>query len=181
MQMDGLPGELSNYPCSDLPSGYHLSSGESEALSVICRGSWGDVPRRFAMVRWVDQKMCFLIHNEFFVRFKLFPSIYKYGNEGIKKDTKKAIQHILPFSSSPSSYRRCRSPSGHRRRTSLRSSRQGYPAREIFIGVLVHSNKGIGILVVERIRSNRRSAISIGEIVGARNPERRKYQAGSPA
>ncbi|KZV49635.1 hypothetical protein F511_08956 [Dorcoceras hygrometricum] len=34
------------------------------ALSVIPRRSWGDVARRFTMVRWIDQKMCFLIHNE---------------------------------------------------------------------------------------------------------------------
>ncbi|KZV32456.1 hypothetical protein F511_15714 [Dorcoceras hygrometricum] len=32
MKMDGLPGELSSYPRLDSPSGYHLSSGESEAL-----------------------------------------------------------------------------------------------------------------------------------------------------
>ncbi|KZV15624.1 hypothetical protein F511_31616 [Dorcoceras hygrometricum] len=36
-----------------------------QALSVIPRGSWGDVARRFTMVRWVDRKMFFLIHNEF--------------------------------------------------------------------------------------------------------------------
>ncbi|KZV16818.1 myosin-12 [Dorcoceras hygrometricum] len=30
MQMDGLPGKLSNCPRSDSPNGYHLSSGESE-------------------------------------------------------------------------------------------------------------------------------------------------------
>ncbi|KZV57763.1 NAD(P)H-quinone oxidoreductase subunit K [Dorcoceras hygrometricum] len=35
-----------------------------QALSVIPRGSCGDVFRRFIIVRWVDQKMCFLIHNE---------------------------------------------------------------------------------------------------------------------
>ncbi|KZV57299.1 hypothetical protein F511_38107 [Dorcoceras hygrometricum] len=35
-------------------------------------------------------------------------------------------------------------------------------------GVLVHSHEGIGKPVVDRIRSNQRSAISIGEIVGAR-------------
>ncbi|KZV35253.1 hypothetical protein F511_11945 [Dorcoceras hygrometricum] len=34
MQMDGLPGELSSYPRSDSPSGYHLSSGESEGHQV---------------------------------------------------------------------------------------------------------------------------------------------------
>ncbi|KZV19828.1 agglutinin-1-like [Dorcoceras hygrometricum] len=107
MKMDGLPGELSSYPRSDSPSGYHLSSGESEhsrcrysdlqdvcmaieslttldlpmivdligiyelkgpyytltmtdwflqALSVIPRGSWGDVARRFTMVRWARTK-----------------------------------------------------------------------------------------------------------------------------
>ncbi|KZV45074.1 photosystem II 5 kD protein [Dorcoceras hygrometricum] len=104
IQMDGFPGELSNYPRSDSPSGYHLSSGESEhsrcrysdlqdvcmaiesimtldlpmvvdsieiyemkgpyymltmtdsflqELSVIPRGSWGDVSRRFTMIRWI--------------------------------------------------------------------------------------------------------------------------------
>ncbi|KZV18432.1 hypothetical protein F511_19995 [Dorcoceras hygrometricum] len=37
MQMDGFPGKLSNYPRSDSPSGYHLSSGESEHLR--CRYS----------------------------------------------------------------------------------------------------------------------------------------------
>ncbi|KZV22221.1 hypothetical protein F511_34363 [Dorcoceras hygrometricum] len=30
MQMDGFPGELSSYPRSDSPSGYHMSSGEFE-------------------------------------------------------------------------------------------------------------------------------------------------------
>ncbi|KZV46733.1 aldose 1-epimerase-like [Dorcoceras hygrometricum] len=30
-----------------------------QALSVIPRGSWGDVARRFTMVRWVDQKNVF--------------------------------------------------------------------------------------------------------------------------
>ncbi|KZV15565.1 hypothetical protein F511_16635 [Dorcoceras hygrometricum] len=105
--MDGLPCELSSYPRSDSPSGYHLLSGESEhsrfryydlqdvcmaieslttpdlpmivdsigiyelkgpyytltmiewflqALSVIPRGSWGDVARRFNMVRWGERK-----------------------------------------------------------------------------------------------------------------------------
>ncbi|KZV46829.1 hypothetical protein F511_33135 [Dorcoceras hygrometricum] len=34
MQMDDSPDELSNYPRSDSPSGYHLSSGESEVLVV---------------------------------------------------------------------------------------------------------------------------------------------------
>ncbi|KZV41304.1 hypothetical protein F511_38352 [Dorcoceras hygrometricum] len=29
MQMDDFPGELSSYPRSDSPIGYHLSSGES--------------------------------------------------------------------------------------------------------------------------------------------------------
>ncbi|KZV26293.1 hypothetical protein F511_41353 [Dorcoceras hygrometricum] len=107
MQMYGLPGELSSYPPSDSPSGYHLSSGECEhsrcrysdlhdvcmaieslttldlpmivdsigicelkgpyytltmtewflqALSVIPRGSWGDVARRFTMVRWFSRE-----------------------------------------------------------------------------------------------------------------------------
>ncbi|KZV44307.1 expansin 1 family protein [Dorcoceras hygrometricum] len=39
---------------------YHVSL----ALSMIPRGSWGDVSRRFTMVKWVDQKICFLIDNE---------------------------------------------------------------------------------------------------------------------
>ncbi|KZV40198.1 hypothetical protein F511_05675 [Dorcoceras hygrometricum] len=63
MQMDGLPGDLSSYPRSDSPSGYHLSSGESEALSVIPRGSWGDVARRFTMIRWVVRKCGFGVTN----------------------------------------------------------------------------------------------------------------------
>ncbi|KZV22079.1 hypothetical protein F511_28320 [Dorcoceras hygrometricum] len=35
-----------------------------QALSVIPMGSWVDVARHFTMLRWIDQKMCFLIHNE---------------------------------------------------------------------------------------------------------------------
>ncbi|KZV58459.1 F-box/kelch-repeat protein-like [Dorcoceras hygrometricum] len=30
-----------------------------QALSVIPRGSWGDVARRFTMIQWVSSKMCF--------------------------------------------------------------------------------------------------------------------------
>ncbi|KZV44367.1 hypothetical protein F511_40070 [Dorcoceras hygrometricum] len=44
MHMDGLPGELSSYPRSDSPSGYHFSSGESEMLvgfgPAIGRCAW---------------------------------------------------------------------------------------------------------------------------------------------
>ncbi|KZV17071.1 Leucine-rich repeat protein kinase family protein [Dorcoceras hygrometricum] len=38
---------------------YHVSL----ALSVIPRGSWGDVARRFTMIRWVSPKMCFRSRN----------------------------------------------------------------------------------------------------------------------
>ncbi|KZV36172.1 hypothetical protein F511_29174 [Dorcoceras hygrometricum] len=63
MQMDGFPGELSSYPRSDSPSGYHLSSGESKELSVIPTGSWGDVVRRFTMIRWGRaQRAALLLH-----------------------------------------------------------------------------------------------------------------------
>ncbi|KZV20521.1 hypothetical protein F511_21035 [Dorcoceras hygrometricum] len=31
----------------------------SKALSAIHRGSWGDVARRFTMIRWLSPKMCF--------------------------------------------------------------------------------------------------------------------------
>ncbi|KZV21290.1 hypothetical protein F511_07782 [Dorcoceras hygrometricum] len=35
-----------------------------QALSVIPRGSWGDVARRFTMIRWAsDLKNCFSHHN----------------------------------------------------------------------------------------------------------------------
>ncbi|KZV27731.1 hypothetical protein F511_03969 [Dorcoceras hygrometricum] len=34
-----------------------------QALSVIPRGSWGDVARRFTMIRWVSPKMCFRSHK----------------------------------------------------------------------------------------------------------------------
>ncbi|KZV38760.1 hypothetical protein F511_32716 [Dorcoceras hygrometricum] len=38
MQMDGLPDELSSYPRSDFPSGYHLSSGDCDVLSMQMDG-----------------------------------------------------------------------------------------------------------------------------------------------
>ncbi|KZV58148.1 hypothetical protein F511_02741 [Dorcoceras hygrometricum] len=34
-----------------------------KALSVIPRGSWGDVARRFTMIRWVSPKMWFRSHK----------------------------------------------------------------------------------------------------------------------
>ncbi|KZV25879.1 hypothetical protein F511_20126 [Dorcoceras hygrometricum] len=34
-----------------------------QALSVIPRGSWGDVARRFTMIRWASPELCFRSHN----------------------------------------------------------------------------------------------------------------------
>ncbi|KZV33541.1 hypothetical protein F511_33552 [Dorcoceras hygrometricum] len=34
-----------------------------QALSVIPRGSWGDVARRFTMIRWASPKLRFRSHN----------------------------------------------------------------------------------------------------------------------
>ncbi|KZV50607.1 Cyclin-like F-box domain containing protein [Dorcoceras hygrometricum] len=34
-----------------------------QALSVIPMGSWGDVARRFTMIRWVSSKMWFRSHK----------------------------------------------------------------------------------------------------------------------
>ncbi|KZV29059.1 F-box family protein [Dorcoceras hygrometricum] len=34
-----------------------------QALLVIPRGSWGDVARRFTMIRWASPKLCFRSHN----------------------------------------------------------------------------------------------------------------------
>ncbi|KZV47125.1 hypothetical protein F511_34469 [Dorcoceras hygrometricum] len=82
-----------------------------------------------------------------------------------------SIQHYSansPPRPSPFSRRRLCAVARRRHRTSLLSSRQGDSAHEIFVGVIVHSNEGIGKSDVDRIRSNKRWAISFGRIVGAR-------------
>ncbi|KZV17496.1 hypothetical protein F511_10883 [Dorcoceras hygrometricum] len=145
-----------------------------QALSVIPRGSSGDVSTRFIMVRWcTGLPIPMQTRKAQFVEY----SRRKDGNRSdliVDRDYDEAttmdVKPMFPGPGPDPSPLTCRVVARRlRRRTSLRSSRQGDSANEIFVGVLVHSSVGIGKPVVDRIRSNQRSAISIGEIVGDRS------------
>ncbi|KZV24176.1 hypothetical protein F511_03493 [Dorcoceras hygrometricum] len=110
---------------------------QQQALSVIHRGSWGDVARRFTMIRLREIK------------------------------TPKAIQQtpplsLLPSPSSPPSPPTADAASVRIRRNLFRPSRRGDSIREIFVGFLVQTGEGVEILVVDRIR--RRSNRSTVEV-----------------
>ncbi|KZV14750.1 hypothetical protein F511_41110 [Dorcoceras hygrometricum] len=94
-----------------------------QALSVIPRGSWGDVARRFTMIRW----------------------------ETLSKERKK-ITKSYSANSSPLPSSLIAAIARRRRRNLFRSSWRGDSVREIFVDFLVQTDEGVEILVVDRIR-----------------------------
>ncbi|KZV20395.1 hypothetical protein F511_41485 [Dorcoceras hygrometricum] len=239
--MDDLPGELSSYPRSDFPSGYHLSSGLSprcvlgkwvclvthamslfdlqdvymvigslatldlpmvadlirifvlkgpyctltmtdwflQVLSVIPRGSWGDVARRFTMIRWVSPKMWFRSHKcceptasyrsdlivdrdydgatvmdlkpMFILGLELVQAHGKSINRG---PGQKAHQLILPLLSSPAAaaVAACRRRRRHLWKSHSDRFGEEIPSVKSSSSFLVQTGKGIGIPIVDRIR-----------------------------
>ncbi|KZV38773.1 tetraspanin-8-like [Dorcoceras hygrometricum] len=109
-----------------------------QALSLIHRGSWDDVVRRFTMIRW-----------ETLSRVR-------------KKNTKiySANSSPLPSSLAVAAYRRRRRPPSPSEFVPTISARRS--VREIFVGFLVQTGEGVEILVVDRIR--RRSIRSTVEV-----------------
>ncbi|KZV57532.1 hypothetical protein F511_20461 [Dorcoceras hygrometricum] len=71
-----------------------------QALSVIPRGSWGDVARRFTMIRWVSPKMCFWSHKccELTASYRSDPIIDRDYDEAFQEYSEQRV--IFFFSSS---------------------------------------------------------------------------------
>ncbi|KZV50232.1 pentatricopeptide repeat-containing protein [Dorcoceras hygrometricum] len=121
-----------------------------QALSVIPRGSWGDVARRFTMIRWVSSKMWFRSHKccdpTASYRSDL---IVDRDYDGATVMDLKPILNFLPFLSSPVAAVVARH--GYRRNLFL-PFRRGDSISETFVGFLVQTGEGIEILVMDRIR-----------------------------
>ncbi|KZV55645.1 hypothetical protein F511_22221 [Dorcoceras hygrometricum] len=99
------------------------------ALSVIPRRSCGDVARCFTMIRWVTPKMCFWSHKYFIFFFS----------------SSLPLAAVALPSSPPA-------VDAAYRRMLFRQSRQGDSVCETFVYFLVQANKGIEIPVMGRIR-----------------------------
>ncbi|KZV48568.1 polyol transporter 5-like [Dorcoceras hygrometricum] len=139
-----------------------------KALSVIPRGSWGDVARRFTMIRWISSKICFWSHKccepmascipepmrVTQVLVSQFP--YGYGTQSVEYSRRKVRTNSSPLPSS------LVVAVARRRRNLFRPSRRGDSVREIFVDFLVQIGEGVEILVVDRIR--RRSSSSTVEV-----------------
>ncbi|KZV32688.1 hypothetical protein F511_26701 [Dorcoceras hygrometricum] len=93
-----------------------------QAQSVIPRGSWGDVARRFTMIRWETL------------------SVER------KKNTKSYSEKSNPLPSTLAVV------AHRRRRNLYRPSWREDSVREIFVDFLVQTGEGVEILIVERIR-----------------------------
>ncbi|KZV20887.1 inactive leucine-rich repeat receptor-like protein kinase-like [Dorcoceras hygrometricum] len=112
---------------------YHVSL----ALSVIPRGSWGDVARRFTIIRWVSPKMWFRSRKCCEPMASCIPEPLR-------------LIFSLPLLSSPR--RRRPAVATHRRRTCFDCSGEEIPSVKYSSCLLVQIGEEIGILVVDRIR-----------------------------
>ncbi|KZV53138.1 hypothetical protein F511_16473 [Dorcoceras hygrometricum] len=128
-----------------------------QALSVIPRGSWGDVARRFTMIRWADH--C--------IEFRKL-------SRSIRSDRRSELRRPLLSQTPPP-------PPPPPRVAGIRSGQfdEENPFVQNLSVLLVQADKGVSVLVVDRIgdiyRSLPRRADVIVTTVGARH----KCQQGS--
>ncbi|KZV29939.1 hypothetical protein F511_41541 [Dorcoceras hygrometricum] len=111
---------------------YHVSL----ALSVIPRGSWGDVARRFTMIRWAL-------------------SVIPMGSWG---DVARRFTMIRwsPPAADVAAAARC-----HHRKSRSDHSGEEIPSVKFSLSFLVQTGEGIGIPIVDRIRRPKPSTVEV--------------------
>ncbi|KZV35457.1 acyl-CoA dehydrogenase-related protein [Dorcoceras hygrometricum] len=161
-----------------------------QALSVIPRGSWGDVARRFTMIRWArldDMKNCFSHHNIQF--WKLSRSVR--SDRRSEYDEVAAMDIVIgpgpvgpippPLSSlkpPPPPPSRAAAARLHRKIVSGQFDEEN-PFVLILSVLLVQADKGVSVLVVDRIEDFYRNLPRRADVIVTTVGARHKCQQGN--